>query len=195
QDVHHLDLTLAGATLLVPSLSMVVISPLSGLLTDRFGVRLILPTGWMVTLIGLLTLSLSIATPTSVLNLDWRLLLIGLGNGIAYGPLLTLMMSIGPRETLGAASALSGVTRQFGFICGPILMSLLWSWQGAAQAAERASSSILLLIALSFVGLVCALFSVRGWSQAPVRASVPTEEVTADHQGSSQDRRSSSALS
>jgi MFS family permease len=175
QDVHHLNLTLAGATLLVPSLATAVISPLSGILSDRFGVRRVLPTGWIMTLIGLLTLSLAIATPTSVLNLDWRLLLIGLGNGIAYGPLLTLMMSIGPRETLGAASALSGVTRQIGFICGPTLVSLVWSWQIAARAAERASSSILLLIAFSVVGLIGALFSVRGWSQSSLQASAPTE--------------------
>jgi MFS family permease len=173
QNVHHLDLELAGATLLVPSLGMAVMGPLGGYLTDRFGVRLILPAGWIVTLVGLLALLLTIATPTSVLNLDWRLLLIGLGNGIAYGPLLTFMMSLGPRETLGAASALSNMTRQFGFICGPALVSLLWSWQVAARPTERASSSVVLLLALSLAGLICALLSVRGWSQLRTPAEVP----------------------
>lgn len=175
QEVHHFTLTLAGATLLVPSLAMALISPVSGMLVDRFGVRLMLPIGWLVTLIGLLTLSLAIAAPTSILNLDWRLLVIGLGNGLAYGPLLTFLMSIGSSDTLGAASALSGVTRQLGFLCGPVLVSLLWSWQVAAPAASRASSGLQLLIALALVGLIGALFSVRGWSQASLCVSSPPE--------------------
>lgn len=176
QDVHHLDLVQAGIVLLVPSLAMVIMGPLGGYLSDRFGIRLLLPVGWVVTLIGLLTLLLAIATPTSMLDLGWRLFLMGLGNGMAYGPLLTLMMSIGPRETLGAASALSGVIRQLGFICGPALVSLLWSWQLTSKAADRAQSSLLLLIALTLIGLICALFAARGLL-SPTSEDVPIREA------------------
>lgn len=178
QDVHHLDLALAGVTLFLPSLGMALISPIGGYLTDRFGIRVMMPVGWIVTLVAFLTLLLAIAAPTSVLNLDWRLFLIGIGNGIAYGPLLTLMMSIGPRETLGAASALSNLVRQFGFICGPTLVSMLWSWQVAANASERAGASVWLLIALAVIGLLGALFSVWDWS--PANASAVAEEATAE---------------
>lgn len=178
QDVHHLSLALAGTTLLVPSVGMAIMGPLSGYLADRFGVRLVLPAGWIVSLLGLVILWLAIAAPTSALNLDWRLLLFGLGNGMAYGPLLTLMMSVGLRETLGAASALSGVTRQLGFICGPALVSLLWSWQATADAAERASSSILFLIALFVVCLICTLLSGRGLPRSGAPAGTPEDTVT-----------------
>ncbi|GHO70412.1 hypothetical protein KSC_093040 [Ktedonobacter sp. SOSP1-52] len=171
QDIHHLNSALAGLTLLVPSLGMAVMGPLGGYLVDRCGVRLLMPVGWMVTLLGLLALLLVIATPTSVFNLDWRLLLIGLGNSVAYIPLLTLLMSVGPRSTLGSASALSGVTRQLGFTCGPLLVSVLWSWQIAASSAERMRSSMLLLIGLVLVGFISTLIAVRGLSSSQL--SIP----------------------
>ncbi|QBD83283.1 MFS transporter [Ktedonosporobacter rubrisoli] len=176
QEVHHQSLALAGTTLLVTSLGMAIISPVGGYLSDALGIRLTMPIGWIVTLLGLLALLLTIATPTDALNLDWRLLVIGLGNGIAYGPLITLIMSIGPRETLGAASALSGVVRQFGFICGPISVSLIWSWQVGSHASERANSSVLLLLALSIACLIFALFSVRGWSQRQASIIASSQE-------------------
>jgi MFS family permease len=162
QDVHHLDLAASGFILLIPSLSMLIIGPPGGFLTDRLGVRLMMPLGWTISLIGLLMLLLTIATPTSALDLDWRLLLFGLGNGLAYGPLLTFMMSIGPRETLGAASALSNTARQFGFLCGPALVSLLWSWQATASMATRATSSVLVMLGLGIIALICTFLSVRG---------------------------------
>lgn len=177
QDVHHLSLAVAGVTLFVPSLGMALISPVGGYFTDRFGIRLILPSGWIVTLFGLLAILLAIATPTSALNLDWRLLLLGLGNGIAYGPLMTFMMNLSPRETLGSVSALSNLVRQFGLVCGPTCVSLLWSWQVGAGAAERASSSVWLLIALSIAGLICALLTIRGWLPVETRATDATEEM------------------
>ncbi len=182
QDVHRLPPALAGTTLLVPSIAMVIMGPLGGYLADRFGIRLLVPTGWGVTTLGLLTLLLTIATPTGALNLDWRLFLFGLGNGIAYGPLLTLLMSAGPREMVGAASAISGVTRQLGFILGPLFVSLLWSWQATSDSAERMSGGIWLLIALSLVGFICALFAVRGLPHPQPSAQTPAKEpVTTAH--------------
>ncbi len=179
-DVQHLNPALAGVTLLVPSLGMAIMGTPGGYLADRFGVRVLIPTGWVVSLLGLLALLLAIVTPTSVLNLDWRLLLFGLGNGIAYGPLLTFILSAGPRETVGAASALSGVTRQLGFICGPALVSVLWSWQVGADATGRASSGVLLLIAFIIVGLICSLLAVWGLSQPGTPAEGRAEGVTTE---------------
>src|SRR5579884_3440670 len=164
-DVQHLNPALAGVTLLVPSLGMAIMGTPGGYLADRFGVRVLMPVGWVVSLLGLVALLFAIVVPTSVLDLDWRLLLFGLGNGIAYGPLLTFIMSVGPRETVGAASALSGVTRQLGFICGPALVSVLWSWQVGANEAGRANSGVLLLIVFIMVGLFCTLLAVWGRSQ------------------------------
>jgi DHA2 family multidrug resistance protein-like MFS transporter len=179
-DVQHLNPALAGVTLLVPSLGMALMGPLGGYLADRFGVRALMPIGWGISLLGLLALLLAIATPTSVLNLDWRLLLFGLGNGIAYGPLLTFIMSVGPRETLGAASALSNVTRQLGFICGPLLISSLWSWQAAASASERMSGGVLVLIALILVGLICTLLAIWRIPQPSIEAATK-ESATVGH--------------
>jgi MFS family permease len=125
---------------------------------------------------------LSYSIPLTLLMIPyWRLLLFGLGNGVAYGPLLTFLMSAGPRETLGVASALSGVTRQLGFICGPLLVSSLWSLQVAANAAERMSGGVLVLIGLILVGLICTLLAVWRMPQPSVEAAVKELATTTGH--------------
>jgi MFS family permease len=179
QDVHGLPPTVAGVTLLCVALGMAITSPVGGYLTDRYGVRRLLPAGLLTILAGSLILLLVIGAPTAALDLNWRLLLIGVGNGLVAGPLQTLIMSIGPRATLGAASALSSVARQLGFVGGPLLVSLLWSLRAEALPAERMQGGLILLVALAFVALAGAWYTLRrlGMIEGAGSALMPAHPV------------------
>src|SRR5437773_3591237 len=106
-NVQHIAPSLAGVILLCVPLGMGVMGLLGGYLTDRYGAKPFILTGSGLLLVGLLMLTLVAQSHTSELDLAWRLLLIGMGMGLFSGPNLTLIMSAGARETMGAASALS----------------------------------------------------------------------------------------
>ena len=118
----------AGLLLLCMPLGMGIVGLLGGYLTDRYGARPLTLAGSGLLLAGVFLLSLVLAHPTSVLDFTWRLLLIGAGIGLFNGPNQTLLMSVGTRETMGAASALSNLSARLGSVFGPLMLGILWSF-------------------------------------------------------------------
>jgi MFS family permease len=115
--VQHLAPELAGVVLLCVPLAMGAMSILGGTLADRYGAAPLILIGSGLLLFGLLLLTLVAGTHTAELDLAWRLLLIGMGIGLFSGPNQALLMSVGARETMGAASALSNLGARIGSIC------------------------------------------------------------------------------
>lgn len=152
--VHHMLPAEAGTTLLCLSLGMAMTSPFGGYLTDRYGAQRVLPVGLLCLLIGLLPLTLVVSTPDSGVILPWCLLGLGAANGLIAGPLQTLLLSIGPAATLGAASALSSVARQLGLSCGPLVIGGLWAMQSAAPAPAQMRAGMFVLMGLCLLALV-----------------------------------------
>src|SRR2546422_8188294 len=93
---------------------------------DRTILQPFILTGSGLLLVGLLLLTLLVQSPTSELDLAWRLLLIGMGIGLFTGPNQTRLMSVGARETMAAASALSNLVSRLGTVCGPLVLGLVW---------------------------------------------------------------------
>ncbi len=104
--------SLAGVILLCVPLGMGAMGILGGYLTDRYGAKPFILAGSSILLVGLLMLTLVVQSQTTELDLAWRLLLIGCGIGLFSGPNQTMLMSVGPRETMGAASALSNLVQR-----------------------------------------------------------------------------------
>ena len=103
---------------------------------------------------GLILLSLVLAHPTSVLDCTCRLALIGIGMGLFNGPNQTLLMSVGTRETMGAASALSNLSARLGSVIGPLLLGILWSF--LPDLALQMNSGGLVLVVLAALSVFCA---------------------------------------
>ena len=144
----------AGLLLLCMPLGMGIVGLLAGYLTDRYGARPLTLTGTGLLLTGLILLSLVLAHPTSVLDCTWRLTLIGIGMGLFNGPNQTLLMSVGTRETMGAASALSNLSARLGSVIGPLLLGILWSF--LPDLALQMNSGGLVLVALAALSVFCA---------------------------------------
>src|SRR5438067_414302 len=126
--VQHIAPSLAGLTLLCVPLGMGMMGILGGYLTDRYGAKPFILTGSGLLLVGLLLLTLVAQSHTSELDLVCRLLLEKKNLGLFSGPNLTLIMSAGTRETMGAASALSILVSRLGSVCGPLSLGMSWTF-------------------------------------------------------------------
>ncbi|MEF9918212.1 MAG: MFS transporter, partial [Eubacterium sp.] len=126
QDVMNLSPEMTGLMLTVTPLVIAVVGPISGVLTDRFGYRYLLPIsfGWYA---------------FAILNTDTPLWLIagllglgGIGNAAVQPPGNTLLMSGVSNENLGFAGSLAGLMRNIGITTGVMLgTSLLYNRMSA----------------------------------------------------------------
>ena len=172
--VQHIAPSLAGLILLCVPLGMGVMGILGGYLTDRYGAKPFILTGSGLLLAGLLLLTLVVQSRTSELDLAWRLLLIGIGMGLFSGPNLTLIMSAGTWETMGAASALSNLGSRLGSVCGPLALGITWTF--LASFSAQISVGMLVIDGFAVLNLLFAWLLVqrsRGVSpeEAPEAAS------------------------
>src|SRR5205823_5528569 len=173
--VQHLAPSLAGLILLCVPLGMGVMGILGGYLTDRYGAKPFILTGSSLLLVGLLLLTLVAQSHTSELDLAWRLLLIGIGIGLFSGPNLTLIMSIGGRETMGAASALSNLGSRLGSVCGPLALGITWTF--LASFSAQIGVGILVIDGFAVLNLLFAWLSVQSRSRGFSPDSLPAPKA------------------
>jgi len=162
-ETQRISPTVAGVVLLCVPLGMGVMGPLGGYLTDRYGAKPFILTGSGLLLIGSLLLTLVAQAHTSVLDLAWRLLLIGMGIGLFTGPNQTLLMSVGVRETMGAASALSNLGSRLASVCGPLVMGFTWTF--LASFSVQVIIGMLIIDGFAVLNLLFAWLSVQRRSQ------------------------------
>jgi EmrB/QacA subfamily drug resistance transporter len=115
-EVVQKEAPLRAAFALVP-LSIVnsVLSPLGGILSDRFGSRRPIVVGLLVQTAGLVvlsTLDVSASYPHVVLGL----VLVGIGGGLFWAPSTSTAMGAAPRNRLGVAAATLATWRNTGMV-------------------------------------------------------------------------------
>jgi MFS transporter, DHA2 family, multidrug resistance protein len=157
--VQHIAPSGAGVVLLCVPLGMGVMGIVGGYLTDRYGAKPFILTGSSLLLVGLLLLTLIVQSPTSALDLAWRLLLVGMGIGLFSGPNQTSLMSVGTRETMGAASALSNLGARIGSVCGPLVLGLTWTFLTSLSA--QMGVGILVVDGFAVLNLLFAWLSIQ----------------------------------
>ena len=162
-ETQRISPTVAGLVLLCVPLGMSVMGPLGGYLTDHYGAKPFILAGSGLLLIGSLLLTLVAPAHTSVLDLAWRLLLIGMGIGLFTGPNQTLLMSVGARETMGAASALSNLGSRLASVCGPLVMGFTWTF--LASFSVQMVIGMLIIDGFAMLSLLFAWLSVQRRSQ------------------------------
>jgi MFS family permease len=179
---------IAGLLLLCVPLGMGVMGILGGYLTDRFGARRFTLIGSMLLLLGLVLLGLVLVEPAAALNCAWRLLLIGTGIGLFTGPNQTLLMSAGPRETMGTASALSNLSARLGSVVGPLALGILWALlPGMSRQMVGGITALALLAAFTVLAAWMASKERRG-----VGVSAPLHQSFIDTSTGAQQARARS---
>ena len=102
------------ALMMMPlSLMMLVWSPVSGRLSDRFGSRPLTTVGMVLVCAALFLISRTTAD-TSPIDFAMRMMLLGIGTATFGSPNTSVIMSAVPPERLGTASASQTTARTFG---------------------------------------------------------------------------------
>ena len=93
----------AGLLLTPVPITMAFIAPLSGAASDRLGSRIPATIGMVVMVLGLLSLT-QLPADFSLPDLIWRLVLLGIGQGMFMSPNSSAVLGSVPRPRVGTAS-------------------------------------------------------------------------------------------
>lgn len=143
-----------GLALMPMALIFVVVSPFSGVLGERFGVRLLIGGGEAIVGCGLLVLAAT-AGLKSIAGAEAGLALTGVGMGLASGPLFGVAAASVSAARSGTAGALINVARMAGATIGVAVL-------GAAFAVAHGGAAGL-RVAMLFGGLVQLICAGMAW--------------------------------
>ncbi|MGH2615232.1 MAG: DHA2 family efflux MFS transporter permease subunit [Thermomicrobiales bacterium] len=127
----------AGLTMMPMSLTLMVVAPISGRLSDRIGSRWILTTGLTFVTLGLVLITNQVSTTTTWRPLLPALLVTGAGMGMTFAPMTAAAMSQVPPRISGSASGILNTSRNIGQLLGiAVLGSVLQSRLGLHASEE-----------------------------------------------------------
>ena len=126
QSSRGLSATVAGIALIPMALVFVVVSPFSGKLSEKLGVRFMTAGGVAIVGVGLLLIGMT-AGQTSLLFAEVGLALTGIGMGLATGPLMGEAVGAVHAARSGTASAIINVARMVGATVGVAALGAVYA--------------------------------------------------------------------
>src|SRR4051794_1853383 len=115
QGVKGMDPVTAGIALAPLAVGMLVLSPISGILADRYGSRGLATAGMLVTAVGLAGLT-TIAVDTPLWQLVIWQLIVGAGSGLFNSPNTSAVMGVVPPAKRGIGSGIRAMLTNTGFV-------------------------------------------------------------------------------
>jgi MFS family permease len=176
QDVLKLSPTFIGIIFLVPSLLSMVLSPVSGALTDRIGARFLLITGVLVLMVAFL-IGANLRADSHWILPTILLGLIGIGSALFNTPSQAVMVSSLPKEhwgiAIGIINGIFGLGHMLGISLSGIFLTLAFRfYSGDAGTTPDPRNSELFVAAMN----VTYLFAL-GISLIPLLTSLKTRKV------------------
>ncbi len=141
ENVLGYDTQQVGLMLAVIPVMLGLTSPISGMLSDKFGTRLITVVGLMVMVLGYTAMS-TLSAGTGVLGYVLRLIPVGIGLGAFQSPNNSAIMGSVPRQRLGVASGMLSLTRTLGQTTGIAVLSALWASRVMAYAGQTLAQDV-----------------------------------------------------
>jgi MFS transporter, DHA2 family, multidrug resistance protein len=135
-------------------LVIIVVAPLSGILSDRYPAGLLGGIGLALMGLGLLALA-GLSHHPDTYSIVWRMALCGLGFGLFQSPNNRTILSSAPPERSGGASGMLGTARLLGQTIGAALVALIFNFS-ATQGTV-----IALLCAAGFAFTAAIMSSLR----------------------------------
>ena len=114
----------AGLLLTPTSLTLAVVSPLSGWLSDRLGARVLSSLGLAISALALLWLSF-LTAGAHYIDVLFRLILLGVGTGIFNSPNSSAIFSSVPRDRYGVVGGFLSMVRNSGQVVGVAIAGAL----------------------------------------------------------------------
>ncbi|MDP5017184.1 MAG: MFS transporter [Dolichospermum sp.] len=117
----------AGFLLAIPPIIIVLTAPMAGMLSDKFGSRIITLIGLILMAVGCLLIS-TFNTELTIINYMIAIIPYGLGIGMFQSPNNSAIMGAAPQDSLGVASGLLSLSRILGQTIGVPLVGALFSF-------------------------------------------------------------------
>ncbi|HLV08221.1 MAG TPA: MFS transporter, partial [Croceibacterium sp.] len=140
-----------GLLLLPFPLTMLVISPLAGWMSDRVAPTKLGVTGMTIAIAGLLLLAMMPDEPGE-LAIAWRLSLAALGFGLFFAPNSRLLIGQAPKDRAAAAGGLLSTSRLLGQTVAAVVVGIL-----LAGGMGVGPTPLFVACALAVVAALCSL--------------------------------------
>ena len=154
-----------GLLLLPYPLTMLVISPTAGWLSDRIDATKLGVTGMSIAVVGLALLALMTEDP-GAFGICWRLALAAFGFALFFSPNSRLIIGRAPKNRAAAAGGLLSTSRLLGQTLGAALVGILLANGSGMGALPMAFAA-----ALAVVAALCSLVrfhAVRGEGEGAI---------------------------
>lgn len=135
QGIKSFDPVIAGILLAPFAISMMIMAPISGWLSDRMGSRELSSIGLLISAAGLLGM-VGISASTSVLELSVWMFIAGLGSGMFFSPNTSAVMGAVPVERRGIAAGVRTMMNNAGSVISIALAMAIISSSITQQALE-----------------------------------------------------------
>lgn len=156
---HQLGLTSSkvGLTMTAFPLTVLIVAPLSGALSDKIGNRILSSMGAVFCVLGAISLSF-VGPDFQPSDVAWRLSLFGLGTGMFQSPNNSAIMGAVQKKRLGIAGGVLATTRNVGMVLGIATGSAVLVTRQLVY--ELADTSLPRLLAMHDAFLTAAVLSV-----------------------------------
>jgi len=160
-----LSATAVGALVAIGTGADLLLFPVAGWLMDRFGRLAAVVPAFSLLGVGMLVLGIDYSVAGAIL----AGVLMGIGNGMSSGVLLTLGADLAPRADSGPFLSALGMTQDLGIIAGPIVVGWL-----ADAAGLRTSAVVLAMVMFAGVAWIVVVLGdtarpSRPWLVASLR--------------------------
>jgi EmrB/QacA subfamily drug resistance transporter len=183
QGIQNYDPLMAGILLTPFAATMMIVAPLSGRMSDKYGSRGLSTAGLIISAIGLIGFFL-IEPKTSILTSIIWLIIMGIGSGMFFSPNTNTIMSAVPPEKRGVASGTRTMMMNLGSIISlAITMAVITSSMTSAalqglftgtQVGSKGINIILFMYGLHYVFFISFIISLIGAFLSYLRGPVPT---------------------
>ncbi len=118
------------------ALTVMVMAPLGGRLSDRIGVRVPATIGLIITSLNIFSF-IFIETTASDYDILWRQIVLGIGIGLFNPANNSAIIGSLPKDKVGLASSLLAFARNLGIVVGVAFAEMVISLRGAAGLSEK----------------------------------------------------------
>jgi nitrate/nitrite transporter NarK len=130
QDVYGMSPLSAGVHALPWTALPMLVAPVAGILSDRFGSRPFVAFGLLFQAVGLAWIAAVTAVSFDYAKVIPGLVLAGIGNGLFFAPIANLVLGSVRRDQEGIASGVNNAIREFGGVLGVAVMGAIFSSRG-----------------------------------------------------------------
>lgn len=152
QVVMHRTAVATGLLVTPWPLLVAVAAPFAGRLSDRYPAAILGSIGLAILTTGLLLLATMSSQPADW-DIVWRMAICGVGFGFYQTPNNITLMTAGPPERNGAASAMVAVARTVGWSLGSAIVALIFGLRGD----QAAGACLYVAAGFAFVGIIVSL--------------------------------------